>query len=103
MGGLAAWKLYWGNVASDPLASIPPWYTLFDEVYQWLVDRVQGGMANMSEVFDHYIIDGLGVAGISTLVEWSGRLVRCFQTGNVQTYAFLLSLGVWAVLYFVLR
>ncbi|MSR64789.1 MAG: NADH-quinone oxidoreductase subunit L [Verrucomicrobiae bacterium] len=109
LGALLAVGLYKGKVATDPLRGTLPGYGVlenkfyFDRMYQWLIDKVQGGIAGMSEVFDHYIIDGLGVRGLTFVAEWFGRGVRCFQTGNLQAYAFLLGVGVIAILYFVLR
>ena len=36
-------------------------------------------------------------------VDISGRALRLFQTGNLQTYAFLFAIGVALVLFFVLK
>ncbi len=108
-GLLLALGLYNGKLATDPLKTRLPMYGLlerkfyFDEFYQVLVDKLQGGIAAMSQTFDHYFIDGFGVRGLAFVAEWFGRGLRCFQTGNLQGYAFLLGVGVVVILYFALR
>ena len=50
-----------------------------------------------------WIIAGLAVRGTHGTTELIGRALRQFQTGNLQTYAFLFALGVALVLYYVLK
>jgi len=107
-GAVLAWTMYKRAGASDPLRTKLPGYGVlerkfyFDEIYRWLVDNVQGAFAAMSQAFDHYFIDGACVRGLTFFAEWFGRGLRCFQTGNLQSYAFLLGVGIVVILYLVL-
>ena len=49
-----------------------------------------------------WIVAGLMVRGTHGTTELMGRALRLAQTGNLQTYAFLIALGVALVLYFML-
>ena len=48
------------------------------------------------------MLEGLVLGTIRGGTSLSGRSLRLLQTGNLQTYAFLLVLGVAVVLYIVL-
>ncbi len=72
------------------------WYV--DELYDRIVVRPLGQMSRFCwRVIDQGIIDGFvnAVGYLARGVGWFGSL---FQTGSVNTYAFILSLGVLAVL-----
>ena len=49
-----------------------------------------------------WIIAGLGVRGTSGAVDLTGCLLRLVQSGNLQTYALLLALGLLVMLTFFL-
>ena len=51
---------------------------------------------------DRWIISGVAVRGTHGTTEIVGRALRLFQSGSIQTYAFLLVAGVALVLYIVL-
>ena len=74
----------------------------FDEMYQWLIDRVQENLAKLAETIDRRVIAGLMVRGTHGTTELVGRMLRLAQTGNLQTYAFWFAAGMTALLIFTL-
>jgi NADH-quinone oxidoreductase subunit L len=107
-GFLGAWGLY-RNAVSDPLPeSLPALCRLlrhkfyFDEFYAWLIATTQDAMAGIAAWFDDNLLAG-GVRFISGGTELLGRGLRLFQSGNLQTYAFLSAAGIALALYFMLR
>src|SRR3989440_11285678 len=74
----------------------------FDEFYAWLIDRTQERLARIAAFFDHWIIDGGVVRGASGATLGFGSLLRLFQVGNLQAYAFLFGLGIVALIYLIL-
>jgi NADH-quinone oxidoreductase subunit L len=103
LGGLAlAALLYLRGPAKDPVR-IPLFANrlYIDNFYNWLVARVQGGLAVLSSWFDRWIIDGLVVTGSARTVWATGYVLRLLQLGNLQAYAFFFGAGVLLVLYFL--
>ncbi len=74
----------------------------FDELYEATVIKLHEAMAAVADWVDQWIVAGLMVRGIHGTTELLGRALRLAQTGNLQTYAFLIALGVVLVLYFML-
>ena len=74
----------------------------FDEFYAVLVRAVQGGLARGSAWFDRWVIDGLGVRGLSGATFGAGFVLRFLQVGNLQAYAFFFAVGVLAIVYLAL-
>ncbi len=72
------------------------WY--FDELYHWIFVRPTAWLARVLWIYgDGMIIDGLGPDGVSArVVAITKRAVR-FQTGYVYQYAFVMLLGVAAI------
>jgi len=108
LGLLGAWRLY-GKAASDPLPErLPALCRLlrnkfyFDEIYAWLIANTQDLMARFTASFDENVVAG-GVRFISGGTELLGRGLRLFQSGNLQTYAFLTAAGIALALYCMLR
>jgi NADH-quinone oxidoreductase subunit L len=68
----------------------------FDDLYNWLVGRVVVGLAEAIATFDRLVLDGFvnGVAGVTVAL---GRGFRRFQTGQVQTYAWVVFGGLLIV------
>ncbi len=102
IGGLAAFFLY-RNKDEDPI-SIPLFANRFyiDEFYKTLVASTQDLLARVSAAFDRWILDGLGVGGLSGGAWGLGFVLRFFQMGNLQAYAFLFGLGVIALIYYAI-
>jgi NADH-quinone oxidoreductase subunit L len=74
----------------------------FDELYEATVIRLQDALAAVMDWIDRWLIAGLAVRGLHGTTELAGRSLRMLQTGNLQTYAFVLVLGIALVLYFVI-
>jgi NADH-quinone oxidoreductase subunit L len=74
----------------------------FDEFYEWLIDRTQEFLARIAAFIDRWIIDAGAVRGASGGTFGIGALLRLFQVGNLQAYAFLFGLGIVALIYFTL-
>ena len=107
-GFMAADTLY-RKAKTDPLPSrigeASRWMRnrfYFDEVYEILNRSTQEALARAADFVDRWILAGLGVKGAAGLTHVSGSLLRLLQTGNVQTYALLLVLGVLALLWMFL-
>ena len=73
-----------------------------DHLYQWLIDRTQEFLARTANFFDRWVIDVAGVRGVSSGTWGFGALLRLFQVGNLQAYAFLFGLAVVAIIYFTI-
>ena len=109
LGFAAAWSLY-AKAAQDPLPArlgvVSRWMRdrfYLDELYRATFIRLHDFLAAIAGWIDRWIIAGIGVQGVHGTTELLGRTLRQFQTGNLQTYAFLFALGVGLVLIFVLR
>ncbi|MEY2409541.1 MAG: NADH-quinone oxidoreductase subunit [Verrucomicrobiota bacterium] len=104
-----AWALY-ARAAHDPLpaklgllarAMRNRFY--FDEIYSGIIRVTHEALAKFADAWDRWIIAGLAVRGISGTTEIIGRALRLVQSGNVQTYAFLVVAGLVVVLFLALR
>ena len=73
-----------------------------DEFYESLIDHTQELLARVANFFDRWIIDASAVRGSSGGTLGLGSLLRLFQVGNLQAYAFLFGLGIVALIYFTL-
>jgi NADH-quinone oxidoreductase subunit L len=108
-GFLVAAKIYWKPAPSDgPVRSVLGYGWLwiqnkfyFDEVYLLVVKYVQGTIALVCEWFDIWILQRLGIGGLSVGTGALGRTVRRLQTGNLQSYVFIFALGVTVIIYYV--
>jgi NADH-quinone oxidoreductase subunit L len=75
-----------------------------DHAYNWYVDVVQQRIiAGACAFIERWIIIGLAVNGTAGVVRLSGRLLRMWQTGRVQTYALVFFAGVVGLLYVAVR
>jgi NADH-quinone oxidoreductase subunit L len=104
-----AWSLY-ANSDHDPLPELARSFSramrnrfYFDEFYEGLIAHTQDALAKIADGFDRYFIGGLMVRGSSGVVDLAGRGLRMLQSGSLQTYTFLLALGVAIVLLVVFR
>jgi len=102
LGVAGAWFLYAG-AAKDPI-SIPLFRDKFyiDEFYAALVAGTHDLVAKLAALFDKWIMDGLLVRGGSGAAWGAGFVLRFFQVGNLQAYAFLFGAGAVALLLFML-
>ena len=108
VGLLAAYALY-NNAATDPLpaklgglATAMKNRFYFDELYEATFIRIHDGLAMVADWIDRWVVEGFCIGFVRGGTDLSGRALRLMQTGNLQTYAFLFSLGVAVLLYLVL-
>ena len=108
IGLVAAFALY-KNAATDPLpAKLGPladWMKnkfYFDELYEYAFVWPHDFIAAVMNFIDRWIVEGVCIGLVRGGTDLSGRMLRQFQTGNLQTYAFLFVFGVAVLLYFVL-
>jgi len=71
-----------------------------DNFYRWLIGVTQEFLARISGFVDRWIIDAGAVRGLSGGTWGVGALLRLFQIGNLQAYAFLFGLAVVGIIYF---
>jgi NADH-quinone oxidoreductase subunit L len=101
LGGAFAAIAVYRNRETDPLDLAPlrnRFY--FDELYRFLIRATQELLAKLSAFIDRWILDGAAVRGASTTTWGIGSLLRLFQVGNLQGYAFLFGLGIVGLIYF---
>jgi NADH-quinone oxidoreductase subunit L len=102
LGVFFAWLLYWGR-DTDPL-DIPvlahKFY--FDEFYDRSLVEGQQMTARLFNWVDSWILEGLIIRGGAYLSAGIGELLRLFQTGSLQGYAFIFTLGSIILIYFTL-
>jgi NADH-quinone oxidoreductase subunit L len=108
-GWAAARALYSGAVQDplpDRLGALARWMRnrfYLDELYEATFIRFHDALAALAAWFDQWIIEGLCLGLVRGSTDFGGRALRLFQTGNLQTYAFLFALGVALVLYLALK
>jgi NADH-quinone oxidoreductase subunit L len=102
LGLVSAWYLYW-NATIDPLdIKVLANKFYFDELYDQYAVGFQQYFARMLNWIDSWILDGLIIRGSAYVTFGVGELLRLFQTGSLQGYAFLFSLGGLILIYFTL-
>jgi NADH-quinone oxidoreductase subunit L len=103
VGIVVAWVLYQRRRlpadALEPAVLSRAWY--IDWAYAWFVAGPGTALFLAASWFDRTIIDGT-VNGVGVLVRSAGGGVRQLQNGLVRSYALMVSLGVVALLAFVL-
>ena len=70
----------------------------FDELYEWLNRWTQEKLAQMADWVDRWVIAGAGVKGLSGATDIAGCLLRLVQSGNLQSYAMWLAIGLLLML-----
>ena len=106
IGFALAWFVYGSSPATDASLrrALGPAYGwlenkfYFDEVYGWLVRYAQGTAALVCDLFDRWIVRGLGIGGLSGTACGLGGAVRALQSGSLRLYVLLTGAGVAAVL-----
>ncbi len=99
--GLAVY-LYW-NVETDPLdIRVLANKFYFDEFYDRSIVGGQQLAARFLNWIDAWILDGLIIRGSAYVTFGVGEVLRLFQTGSLQGYAYLFSLGGIILIYFTL-
>ena len=101
-GVVSAFLLY-RNAEKDPIF-IPLFANrlYIDNLYDWLVKNIQGRGAAVLSWADRWIVD-LFIVQIPSKIVWgSGFVLRFFQIGNIQAYAFFFGLGVIGLVHFLI-
>ena len=102
LGIVLALGLYW-NAKTDPLDIrflAKKFY--IDEIYDNSIVGGQQMAARFLNWIDSWILDGLIIRGAAYVSVGFGELLRLFQTGSLQGYAFLFTLGSIILIYFTL-
>jgi NADH-quinone oxidoreductase subunit L len=104
--GLAL-RLYW-RAEKDPLPEKAAALAralqnrfYFDEFYEATVIKLHEAMAALADWIDRWLVGGC-IGAVRGGTDLAGRALRLAQTGNLQTYAFLIVLGLALVLWLVL-
>ena len=66
----------------------------FDEIYQWVIDRVVLVVANFIGFFDRAIVNDVGINGPADVVRRLGITLRLHVTGHLYSYALAMVLGM---------
>ena len=69
----------------------------FDDLYQFLIDRVVLGGSYLVSWFDRFAVNDTGVDGSANLTGYTGFLLKHLQTGRVPNYAMAIAAGVVAL------
>ena len=71
-----------------------------DDFYDAVVIRgFQENLARISDLFERKAVVEVGVNGTARLTRLAGDLLRKLQTGVVQFYALIFSIGITVILY----
>ena len=107
--GLIGAFYFYRNAATDPLPAKLGWLGTamknrfyFDEIYEATVIPLHDFIAAVMDWIDRWIVQGACIGLVRGGTDLTGRMLRQFQTGNLQTYAFLFVFGVGVLLYLVL-
>jgi NADH-quinone oxidoreductase subunit L len=107
LGLFGAWLIYQKKAiaAADLKKKLKPLHTLlvnkyyFDELYLFLVLKIQQGIAILMNWIEQKILIGTIVNGTAGLTKLSGDRLRRLQTGHLHTYVFLIVAGLTLIVY----
>jgi len=74
----------------------------FDDFYDAVIRYFQENIARAADVFERKVIVETGANGTARSAQWTGRLLRRFQTGRVQHYALAFAAGVTLMVYILI-
>ncbi|MDP0491428.1 MAG: NADH-quinone oxidoreductase subunit L [Verrucomicrobiota bacterium JB023] len=103
-GGIAlAFVLYFNKdedaLANQPVAKLFANKFYVDEFYAWFVKWFINFKASIIAFLDDFIIGGLLVGGFSRITATLGALFNRAQSGSLQTYSYLMAVGIVAVIF----
>ena len=70
-----------------------------DEIYNTLIRYGQDAFAHGCDIFERVVVVNFFVNGTARLTRFTGNVMRKLQTGRIQFYALLFSLGVTLLTY----
>ncbi len=101
VGGFLGWRLYAGR-DSDPISiSLFANKFYFDEIYQGIVRVFQDFVGMTLDAVDRYAIQPLTTRAPALGAIGLGYVMRLFQVGNLQAYAFFFGLGAVILIWFL--
>lgn len=74
----------------------------FDDFYDLIIRFVQENIARLSDLFERYVVVEIGMNGLAQLTRGTGDLLRRLQTGIIQFYALIFTLGVTVCIYMLI-
>jgi len=101
IGAALAFVLYKGK-DKDPI-NIPLFRNkfYFDEIYAWIIKIFQDAFAAIIHFLDEFVIGAMIVGGLSRSATGIGNVFRRYaQSGSLNSYVFLMAVGVLLVIYF---
>ena len=81
-------------LANKPVARFE--YNVVGEAYEFVVRKPILGIAHLLRVFDTNAVDGT-VNGVGRMIVASSMIMRVIQSGQVQHYAIIMVLGIFAI------
>jgi len=100
-GILFGWFVYGNSKEQDPFEKhFKPGYQFlqqrlwFDQIYAFLVNRIQQPLAEALSLIDLVVIGGLGMRGSAGGVGLLGLLIRFLTTGNIHHYVYWFAAGL---------
>jgi NADH-quinone oxidoreductase subunit L len=99
LGLIGGVLLYQGRKADPIRIGLLRHKFYFDEFYRALIRATQDALAKAAAWIDRWVIDGVGVRGISGATWGTGFALRFLQVGNLQAYAFIFGIGVILLIY----
>ncbi|MGC8744920.1 MAG: NADH-quinone oxidoreductase subunit L [Verrucomicrobiia bacterium] len=75
----------------------------FDEMYKGIIELTHDALSFGAAWLDRWIVSGLIIRSIHGTTELCGRALRLVQTGNVQTYIFILTAGAAVMIYYLIK
>ena len=101
--GVSAAIYFYKGKEKDPI-SIPAFADRFyiDEIYEKLIAIFQDGASKVCDLLDRYFIDPIVARLPAMTAMTTGSILRIFQMGNVQTYAFMFAIAVVALILFLI-
>ena len=107
MGFSVAWALY-QKAETDPvrrrlpvLSSILRDRLYLDAICEMLVLLTHETLSHLAVRLDRLVLSRFAVRGAHGAADLAGRMLRMLQTGNLQTYAFLIAVGIVILIYAV--
>ena len=102
---IISWMTYTNKISFNPNQKIL--YLLeskyhIDSLYNYLVSKIVLRTSKIISAFDRIVINDTGVDGLASLIPFSSLRLKQIQTGKVSTYLMSMTLGLIAVLLYMI-